>query len=1390
MPTEVVNLKDGDEIAALKKEGRFVFVGRPSVWGNPYSHLPETPKAYRVPSKEEAIARYETWLKGQPALIDRAKRELLGKALACWCVRDPDGSKPVVCHAQVLANLVREFEEERVAQAVVDSTYGYDPREHGAKCDVCPLKGRHRPVPPSFAAGGPAATKLIIVGEGPGRVEIVDGKPFRGPSGLMVNKLLAQAGLPRSDCHVTNAAACRGDTDWEKERAAACCGERLAKELAQLPIGAPVLALGAPAAKVMLGRGSILRTRGFVWRLAEVEPSKIRAAERSLEKRKKLGFAAAIDRSEQSLWRLQARAQFNGRVIIPSIHPAFVLRGGEAMLPMLKVDMKRAVRWALKGPLKLYDEGEYKVARNKTELIKLLKTLRTQELLIDVETNGPEALISPMTMFGISEVPGTGAVGLEAEAQLAKNPKFVTPDTVRVVLVSPNIDASTQAGAERLRKTLCEMGAVVHEFIESKGHVVGGHNFASFDMLVLERYGIKPTRVFDSLIAHHAVASHMRQGLDHLATMYTDTGPWKIAFKTKGAEEKGGVQTKWMSSEDLDKYNCLRGSTRVVLADGSRKRLQDIVWHRESPLVMSMNAAGEIEPRRVIGWHQTRVVGQAWIGIRVAARGAHNVPSIVCTPDHKVYTDRGWVMAQDVCVGDRLAQVETTLSDDERGALLGTLLGDSSMAFSPINRGRRASARTAAVYGTNVDYSELAQHKCRVMSWMFSLADKAAPAAGSSYPNASPTRRYAASMCCEIAELRPLVYDRRGRKRLFATTLDLLGPIGLAWWFMDDGCLQKGGQNHHYTGTRGGRAREPDGIAIATNCFPRKDVRAAVEWFKIHYGPTWVGRDNVIRIGHKAAVAFCRQIAPHVPQGMRYKFPRDVTYPKYTGAIRRGTRPRFSRVVAVGPHVTRRDSAVHRFNADNRFCLTVEGNNNFFTTGGLVHNCADVRLNAIAWRRMQPDLGPEQKVYKGDMAVAEVCRSMMRAGFQFDDKLAEELSGQLKARAGALLGQMRTLLGKRDFHPARPSDVREALFGKLQIRPTVITNTGLASTASGPLEAIKNPETVAGKLASLILRWRATQKTRATFIEGVRPYSDGRIHPGWKAFGTVSGRLSCSRPNIMNLPRWSRSLEDRVRELYVAGPGCELVYFDLSQSEMRMAAYASNDENFIASCESGDVHSSNAKILFPDAREVLDRDPKGKKCPRHGESGSAKAECACGVPFRSVAKNAGFGVLYQADSETIFKFLLSKGFDVTLRDVEAMFNEIHKVYARYYQFCDENMMFCKQHGHLRAIFSGRVRWLGWFPSITDVANYKIQSGIADLMNDRIVRIAQRLPRGARLVAQVHDALIIEAKRGRVANDTEKLVRELWDEPIVMPHTDRSWKMPIDLKRGARWSDFG
>jgi hypothetical protein len=80
-----------------------VYVGRPSKWGNPYSHLQGSVARFQTNTREEAIQAFEKDLLEGKLLISikDIKEQLKGKDLVCWCAPKP-------CHADVLLRIANE----------------------------------------------------------------------------------------------------------------------------------------------------------------------------------------------------------------------------------------------------------------------------------------------------------------------------------------------------------------------------------------------------------------------------------------------------------------------------------------------------------------------------------------------------------------------------------------------------------------------------------------------------------------------------------------------------------------------------------------------------------------------------------------------------------------------------------------------------------------------------------------------------------------------------------------------------------------------------------------------------------------------------------------------------------------------------------------------------------------------------------------------------------------------------------------------------------------------------------------------------------------------------------------------------------------------------------
>ena len=102
----VIHCKNKKQHEEAEAEGYEVFyVGRPSDYGNPFTHRPlaNTFAKYQAATRDESINSFEEWITNpeQKDLLEQAKTELRGKVLSCWC-------SPLPCHAEVLLKLVNE----------------------------------------------------------------------------------------------------------------------------------------------------------------------------------------------------------------------------------------------------------------------------------------------------------------------------------------------------------------------------------------------------------------------------------------------------------------------------------------------------------------------------------------------------------------------------------------------------------------------------------------------------------------------------------------------------------------------------------------------------------------------------------------------------------------------------------------------------------------------------------------------------------------------------------------------------------------------------------------------------------------------------------------------------------------------------------------------------------------------------------------------------------------------------------------------------------------------------------------------------------------------------------------------------------------------------------
>lgn len=99
--TKVINIKSGEQYD--------VYIGRGSIYGNPYTHIKtgKTKATYVVATRKEALESYRDYIINNPELLNNIE-QLRGKTLGCFCVKSDEykeGDK-LLCHGQIIQALL------------------------------------------------------------------------------------------------------------------------------------------------------------------------------------------------------------------------------------------------------------------------------------------------------------------------------------------------------------------------------------------------------------------------------------------------------------------------------------------------------------------------------------------------------------------------------------------------------------------------------------------------------------------------------------------------------------------------------------------------------------------------------------------------------------------------------------------------------------------------------------------------------------------------------------------------------------------------------------------------------------------------------------------------------------------------------------------------------------------------------------------------------------------------------------------------------------------------------------------------------------------------------------------------------------------------------------
>lgn len=409
--------------------------------------------------------------------------------------------------------------------------------------------------------------------------------------------------------------------------------------------------------------------------------------------------------------------------------------------------------------------------------------------------------------------------------------------------------------------------------------------------------------------------------------------------------------------------------------------------------------------------------------------------------------------------------------------------------------------------------------------------------------------------------------------------------------------------------------------------------------------------------------------------------------------------------------------------------------------------CAyDVYFTALLYQKFKGDLNNDPALKKVFMwlmmPAAEVFEEIELNGVFVNQEKMSQLEKELRARLDDLKAKLESLAPGINWNS--PKQVGDILYNQWGIAPLEYTKKGLPSTAEPVLQRLKNLHSGVNTL----LEYREVHKQLSGFIEGWHRFIHGdRMHPNFRLTGTVTGRLSCSEPNLQQVPR-----DPKIRSLITAPPGWTFVEADYSQVELRVAAMLSGDPMMIDifNREDGDIHTTTA-IAVSGKREVTKEE-------------------------RKKAKAINFGFLYGMGATKFREYARDKyEQDLTMEEAIRFRQRFFDLYAELPRWHMKQRDIVKIYGQVRTL-TGRIRHLpGVFSPSEELRasaerqaiNTPVQSFASDLTVASIIEIYRTVPRDqCRIVGTVHDAILFEV-RNEYIEEVTKQIKAIMEKPQII-----------------------
>ena len=419
-----------------------------------------------------------------------------------------------------------------------------------------------------------------------------------------------------------------------------------------------------------------------------------------------------------------------------------------------------------------------------------------------------------------------------------------------------------------------------------------------------------------------------------------------------------------------------------------------------------------------------------------------------------------------------------------------------------------------------------------------------------------------------------------------------------------------------------------------------------------------------------------------------------------------------------------------------------------------------LQLHEHLWPRLTEEPGLASVLREIEMPLVPVLARMEQAGVLIDGDILARQSREMATQIHELEKAAHKAAGQ-PFNLSSPKQLQEILFEQQGLPVIRKTPKGQPSTAEDVLQELATDY----ELPQLILQYRSLSKLKSTYTdklpEQINP-STGRVHTSYHQAVAATGRLSSSDPNLQNIP--IRTPQGRrIREAFVAPAGSLILACDYSQIELRIMAHLSGDKGLLkAFRDDVDVHRATAGEVFGVPYDEVDNDQ------------------------RRAAKAINFGLMYGMSA-----FGLSKQLRIDRTEAQAYMDTYFDRYPGVRKFMDDTREKAREQGFVETLFGRRL----YLPDIRAgnmqrrqgaeraAINAPMQGTAADIIKRAMIRVdawLQAEERGARLVMQVHDELVFEVEKDRLARVQAAVEKHMAEA------ADLDVPLVVDSGSGPNW----